>query len=463
MVKIKTISRSADTYSRPVKDELFRIHRNLDPDQHPFQKAREYSRAINAAKMERMFSKPFVGALMGHKDGISTMAKHPKSLSTIFSGSCDGEVRVWNVSFKSTLWKVQAHQGFVRGLTPCYGENDSFLSCGEDKTIKLWSLAQIGGLAGKQEKTDTDIDFEDTVEPKNVWLGKQPFSGIDHQRKSSLFATSSVNIVEVWDREKSSSVRTLQWGVDTISSVIFNPVETDIFATTVADRTITLFDLRGKTPIRKVILQMKSNCLAWNPMEAYSFTVANEDHNLYTWDIRQLKEARQSHRGHVSAVMSVDYSPTGREFCSGGYDCMIRIFDRNNAESRDIYHLKRMQRVSVTKFTNDSRFILSGSDDTNIRVWKANASEPLGLISQREKVALEYRERVKQQYATLPDVQRIIKQRRVPKPIKKATMLKGIIKKAADRRLSNKIAHSKPGSKILPDKATKRVVVSELT
>lgn len=47
----------------------------------------------------------------------------------------------------------------------------------------------------------------------------------------------------------------------------------------------------------------------------------------------------------VSAVMDVDYSPTGREFVAGSYDRTIRIFAFNGGHSREIYHTKRMQRV----------------------------------------------------------------------------------------------------------------------
>jgi WD repeat and SOF domain-containing protein 1 len=56
----------------------------------PFEQAREYTRALNAAKLERMFAKPFVGALSGHADGVYCMAKHPTRLDIIISGSGDG-------------------------------------------------------------------------------------------------------------------------------------------------------------------------------------------------------------------------------------------------------------------------------------------------------------------------------------------------------------------------------------
>lgn len=68
------------------------VPRNYDPSLHPFEVPREYTRALNATKLERVFAKPFLASLDGHRDGVNCMAKHPKSLSTILSGACDGEV-----------------------------------------------------------------------------------------------------------------------------------------------------------------------------------------------------------------------------------------------------------------------------------------------------------------------------------------------------------------------------------
>lgn len=66
------------------------VSRNLDPLAHPFAKARERTRALNAAKIERMFAKPFVASLEGHIDGINAVVREPSSLSTIASASADG-------------------------------------------------------------------------------------------------------------------------------------------------------------------------------------------------------------------------------------------------------------------------------------------------------------------------------------------------------------------------------------
>jgi len=76
----------------------------------------------------------------------------------------------------------------------------------------------------------------------------------------------------------------------------------------------------------------------------------------------------------VSAVMDVDYSPTGREFVAGGYDRSMRIFPHNGGHSREVYHTKRMQRVFATRFSGDATYVFSGSDDMNVRVWKVHHS-----------------------------------------------------------------------------------------
>ena len=53
-----------------------------------------YIRALNATKLERVFAKPFLASLDGHRDGVNCLAKNPKSLATVLSGACDGEASI---------------------------------------------------------------------------------------------------------------------------------------------------------------------------------------------------------------------------------------------------------------------------------------------------------------------------------------------------------------------------------
>ena len=56
------------------------------------------------------------------------------------------------------------------------------------------------------------------------------------------------------------------------------------------------------------------------------------------------------------------------------------LFDFQNS-SRDVYHTKRMFKVTSVLWSRDNRYILSGSTDHNVRLWKARASEKLGIVS----------------------------------------------------------------------------------
>lgn len=55
-------------------------------------------------------------------------------------------------------------------------------------------------------------------------------------------------------------------------------------------------------------------------------------------------------------------------------------------------------RVSSSIFSADARFVISGSDDGNVRIWKAKASEKLGITTARERAAIEYRESLKDRW-----------------------------------------------------------------
>lgn len=66
-----------------------------------------------------------------------------------------------------------------------------------------------------------------------------------------MFATAGPSL-DLWSMTRNEPIQTFSWGADTITSVRFNPVETNILASTADDRNICLYDVRAATPIRKV-------------------------------------------------------------------------------------------------------------------------------------------------------------------------------------------------------------------
>lgn len=133
--------------------------------------------------------------------------------------------------------------------------------------------------------------------------------------------------------------------------------------------------------------------------------------------MRKMDKAKMIHKDHISSVMDIDYSPTGREFVTGSYDKTIRIFDYDSGKSKEVYHGKRMQFVSSVLFSMDSKYIFSGSEDMNLRVWKSQASVPIGQLSDRQERALNYRTKLVEKFKHSNKIRRISKYRHLPKYI----------------------------------------------
>jgi len=98
------------------------------------QKAHEYTRALNAAKLERIFAKPFIASLT-HADGITCLARNPKALNSLLSGTADGDIRIWDIPAKRTLRRLEGHTAAVKGISFA-PDGDTCVSCSTDCTVR---------------------------------------------------------------------------------------------------------------------------------------------------------------------------------------------------------------------------------------------------------------------------------------------------------------------------------------
>mmetsp|Transcript_30858 Transcript_30858/g.100457 ORF Transcript_30858/g.100457 Transcript_30858/m.100457 type:complete len:458 (-) Transcript_30858:70-1443(-) len=441
-MKVKCLSRNSDEMTRERASDVQKVYRNADPALHEMTRAREYTQALKAAKLERIFAKPFVGALQGHKDGISALATSPTTLGNLVSGAFDGEIRVWDVASRRATRVLAGHTGAVRGLvvTP---DGERLVSVSADCTVRLWRLPspQLGELAASEGGPET----AETAEALVVYGGRHAYRDVAHHWQRPVFATAATS-VQLWDHSRSEPTHDFDWGVDSVLSVRFNPAEPDLFAATSSDRAVVLYDVRMGSPLRKFTMLNKANRLSWNPREAFNFTVANEDCCLYSFDMRKLDSATNVHKDFVSAVMDVDFSPTGREFVAGAYDRSVRLFTYNGGHSREVYTAKRMQRVFSVRFSGDGTYVFSGSDDMNVRVWKADASEKLGPLKPQERAAREHSKKLVARHKHVAQIRKVVKHRAVPKAIHNADKLRKQMEGNERGKRKREEAHSAPGS-----------------
>ncbi|KAK7254762.1 cullin-associated protein [Aureococcus anophagefferens] len=157
----------------------------------------------------------------------------------------------------------------------------------------------------------------------------------------------------------------------------WNPAEPSLVASTSRDRAATLYDTR-EDALRRCVLARAVRALAWNPRDPTHFVVGSEDTMCYTFDVRNLKQPKMIHEDP-----------------------------------------RRRPALAAVRFTAGLAFVLTASEDFNLRVWKARASK-LGPVSSRERAALDYRAALlDRRSAHARGEARFVKSRNLPKMVKK--------------------------------------------
>ncbi|KAG7165530.1 DDB1- and CUL4-associated factor 13-like, partial [Homarus americanus] len=396
-------------------------------------------------------------------------------------------LKLWNITNKKCEWTIQAHNGQIWSVEAA-PDGASFFSVGNDKTIKRCQMHRdvfvshsarprtppLPPFRPPPSQMHRDVFVSDSARPRTPPLPSLPtvlppatlsylaafesaissiITGITHHRHKNEFITCGERVL-LWDSSTKAPKFSYDWSTSgdrndaSVVSVKFNPVETDLFASSDHANNIVLYDTRAKE-VKKLKMTMRVNALAWNPMEAFILTAASEDYNLYSFDIRNMNKDNRViniHEGHTSAVIDLDYAPTGREFCSGSYDRSLRIFRTDQGKSRDVYHTKRMFKVNCVLWSGDNKYILSGSSDHNVRVWKAVSHEKMGIMKSRERASVNYAEELKRKYGHFPEMRRILRHRHLPKHIYHARQEHRIMKDSLARKEDNRRRHSKRGA-----------------
>ena len=160
--------------------------------------------------------------------------------------------------------------------------------------------------------------------------------------------------------------------------------------------------------------------------------------------MRKLDEPKMIHKDHISAILDIDFAPTGKEFAAASFDKTIRIFPFNEGRSREVYHTKRMQQVNAILYSNDAKYLVSGSEDTNVRIWKSNAADAIKPLLPREKEKLAYANKLKKKYKNTKEVKRIMRHSHLPKLLIKKQKQKQIKKMAKFRKEENMRVNNRP-------------------
>ena len=438
--KVQVIARREGDFSRNNRSEGFKLFKNTDPSLHPMAQQTEYVRAVRAAKMKKMFSKPFIGSLEGHSESVYSLCRHHRNNKVMVSGGAEGEIRLWDLSTRECIRTIKAHPNIVNDVT-CSAYSDLILSVGSD-----------GNVCGFSENSDFAY-----LSPSGS------LQSIDHSYSEPLFVTGGATI-ELWSPQRNSPIQTFDLeNTREIKDTVFNMNETNLIAACSNDCSIIICDTRTKTVVRRIKLAMQTNALDWNPQAPFYFISANDDSACYLFDMRKTESAVRVYTDHLDPVTSVNFSPNGKQFVTGSYDSTVRVWDWENIKSKDCYHTPRMQRVFCVCVSPDSKFALCGSEDMNIRIFKTKANEMLQSKSKKEERAQDYQERLLKKWRFTPEVKSIAEKQNLPKTLHKRRYERAKMMEAYNRKQLSRMAHAKNPEDYKPKPLRERRVVLDET
>ncbi|ELA42626.1 uncharacterized protein VICG_00378 [Vittaforma corneae ATCC 50505] len=290
-MKIESIYHSKEARRKECKGDKSDRRYSKDPVHHPMLLEREYVRALNAVKIERMLSKPFITALSHHREGINRLSKDYSS-NVFVSSSYDNKVVVWDLFYKNIIFEKK-YEGLINGIAVNTTDNKNNIFVSQNKKVIL----------------ENSLEF--AVE--------SPVSGIDFSQDLCVGHSLGISIFDV-DRITPK----ISYLNDDITFVKYNRSFKYIIAG-LSRLAIDLYDNRSSKGFMQID-HSGANCVSFNPQQGYLFACGNEDGNGYLYDIRNSIKPIETYRGHTNAVVSISFSPDGKEVVTGSFDRTIRIF-----------------------------------------------------------------------------------------------------------------------------------------
>jgi WD40 repeat protein len=271
----------------------------------------------------------------------------------------NGEIILWKGITGQQLFKINAHDGWVRSIN---FSPDGTLICtsGSDRKVKLWDVKSGDCLRTFHGHTN------------------QVYSAVFSHDAKILASGGEEQEVKLWNIQTGQCLQEFKNHVGRVRTVSFHP--TDNILACGDNEKIKLWNVITGDFIRD-IKDSNTGCIRSITFSKNGelLVAGSEDSKIRIWNIETSEYSRVL-EGHTGAIWSVTLNSNGTKLASGSSDNTIRIWDVETGECLETLIQDRDGWIRTVVFHPDNITLVSGSENRAIRLWNTSNGKCLKTI-----------------------------------------------------------------------------------
>ncbi|QUW02760.1 AAA-like domain-containing protein [Chloracidobacterium validum] len=337
----------------------------------------------------------------GHLDTVWSISFSPDG-KKIITGSADKTARIWDAETGRELRRLEGHSDVIHSVDITL-DGRKVVTGSYDKTARIWDLEsgnelrKLEGHLGPIFYAFFSSDGQSVVTAAGdniarIWdteSGKERtrITGHSVPLELALFASDQRVVsldsdftLRIWNTDPHTEQREIKGHSDNVTSVAFSPDGKKI-VTASHDKTARIWDTETGEELKRLEGHSASVLSVCFSPDGRQIATGSQDKTARIWDAEAGKELKQL-QGHTGSILSIAFSPNGRKIVTASSDTTARIWDADSGRElrRLEEHIGRVFSISISP---DSQFIVTGNEeiDYGIRIWLMETGEEIKKIN----------------------------------------------------------------------------------